>query len=99
MLLLFCNSGQWLSFVLEQLALLALLLSVFLAGSGGFGCFGAVVSREYAAVSSNFCAGWLLSSAVFGVGRPVFAVFWCYPPVDQFVSVLEMISELYESFI
>lgn len=73
--------------------------SVFLAGSGGFGCFGAVVSREYAAVSSCFCAGWLLSSAVFGVGRPVFAVFWCYPPVDQFVSVLEMISELYESFI
>lgn len=26
MLLLFCDSGQWLSFVLEQLALLALLL-------------------------------------------------------------------------
>jgi hypothetical protein len=38
----------------------------FLAGSGGFGCFVAAVSREYAAFSSCFCAGSLLSSAVFG---------------------------------
>lgn len=73
--------------------------SVFLAGSGGFGCFGAAVRCEYDVVSSCFCAGRLLSYTVFGVGRPVFAVFRRYPPVDQFVSVLEMISELYESFI